>query len=146
LGKVAAPNTQGRSILYSLKLTAPDVEKSANLTLAPNSISTDDEYWACFSVSPTTYVLGWASGDSKDSALSAAQAECGSDDCNIDKCVEEGCIAIAFDGVSDIEIEVASGYGHDDEMTAGNLALAACQADGVTGCAVYKTFCSASTA
>jgi hypothetical protein len=146
----AATGTTTSATSSSTSFPAPEGFHPANITglVGPDTaiqpdITTDAarHYWACLSISPSTFHWGAARGGSKSSALRAAEKLCGKKDCNKDwLCGELGCIGLDF-GSKAAWVSWASGYGKKDASKAENLAKAECKAHDV-GCGKPGYFCS----
>jgi len=130
--------TRSTNRLNLLNPQAAVVEKRANNTTRSADAV---QYWTCMAVSASTKYLGWAEGGSESSTLSSAERACGQSDCTDYKCVEKGCVAIAYDGFNTIQMAAATGYGQDDREVAGIEAVAICGTF-ASGCKLSKTYCS----
>ena len=106
-------------------------------TNQPDTTADAMPYWVCLAISPSTFNWGVGWADSKSSALSLAEKECGEKDCNkFWMCRESGCIGLDF-GLNAAWVSSAS-----DASEAEKIALADCKAHDYY-CGKPGYFCSA---
>jgi hypothetical protein len=139
LGVFSSPATIDRKSFISPGIEARDVEKSVNGTVL-SVASADTEYWVCVTVSPSTFLYGWAQGSTSSAALTAAAQLCGVTDCTKYLCQEEGCVGISI-GSGDVGLGYAYGFGQSDASSAAAQAYSQCSAATVN-CGSPSYFCA----
>jgi hypothetical protein len=123
---------------------ARDVERSVDIALAPIArAAADENSWVCLLATSKRYA--YATGTSEGDAGNKAENLCGGA-CS-GQCVQYGCVGIANGGVlnSQYAIAIGKGAGASDREKASAAAVAACVNQGVQGCSLWWTECTATT-